>query len=330
MPDLITRANARTYIARIIGGANDPKILDAADEFITSASQEWNNAKDWNFLLRDTSLGFTVATVTIPAADDATTHGLVLTAPSVGAFDAINIGIAITAIASVIADGTTVASYTRTADGSIDTITLSLATLNATELTGDTAVTLTFSGDIPLIAGVNEYNLPLDIDKPYGLRLTSNKWPLEYCQYREWNRKVNDQTVRGTVELYTIFNPHSWLTAARAQKRLRVFRTPARADTIHMQYYRNMNEDADPIDMYPYYLYSFLDYCRYLLLLSKNAHDDRLPQIETRAKAAMQNAMNDDDEHTEDEDLRMKSQQEMGNAARPLWNNGPFYPDYGF
>ncbi len=316
MSNGISRANARIYVARIVGGANDPKVLDMADDAILGGSQDWNNSKKWNFLLKDTSLGFTVPSVVL-ASGNAT-----VSAPSTGAFDGVNTGVTVSG--TNITAGTTVSSYTRNADGTLASIVLSIAP------TGNGTVTLTFGPDIPIIAGTQEYNAPTDFDEPYGARLLVNRWPLEYVQYREWNRKVNDQTVQGTIELYTVYNPLSFSVQNYRQKRLRVFRIPSQADTMHLQYFRNLVDDADPIDMFQNYLYKFLDYCQWLLLLKKNAHDDRLPQIEAHAQANLQACMTDDEELSDDEETRIKSQMEMGNNARPLWNNGPYYPDFGW
>lgn len=318
MANGISRANARTYIARIVGGAASPQILDMADEAILAGAQDWTNARKWNFLLKDTALGFSVAACTGNSAT--------ITAPSSGAFDAVNVGVTVTVSgnSAALAVGTTVSSYTRSADGTVATITLSNAVTSSTGV-----YTMTFSGDIPLIAGTQEYNAPTDFDSPYIARLLTNKWALVYVPYHEWQRKVNDQTVRGTVEGYTIYNPVSFGTQNYMQKRLRVFMIPSASDTLHLQYFRNINASSDPVDMFQNYLYPFLDYCQWLLLLKKSAHDDRLPQIEERARGALTAAMVDDEEISEDWDVTMKSQMEMGFMGRPLWGNGQFYPDYG-
>jgi hypothetical protein len=220
--------------------------------------------------------------------------------------------------------GTTVASYTRNKDGTVATIVLSAAPA------AGSPITLTFGPDIPIQVGVNEYNAPSDFRKPYHARLTSRvRWPLSYIEYRDWNRVVLDQTTRGAIEAYTVYNPVSPLTQNFGTKRLRVFRIPHLTDTMFVQYYRVFMPLADPLDFPNAYLYSFLKYAQWKLAEMKNSLDTRLPSLEKVGLAGLAGSMVDDEEETEDMEIRMKSQIEAAGEIRPLWTNGEFFPDYG-
>jgi len=308
----ITQQNAKIYIARPIGGAGNAEGIALAGDCLLRGFNDWQQ-RDWEYLLRDNVDGFTVASCVL------TSGSPTVTAPSANTLDGVNIGVTVTGSGTGIPAGTTVLSYTRNADGSIASITLS-ANATASE-----TVTLTFSGNIPIIAGVQDYNLPTDFYRHYGARLLTNiKWGLEFVRPREWNRKTLDQTIRSTPTLYTIFNPKTALTQNKGVYRLRLYPVPATADTLKLEYYRRFDTTADPLDMEASTLYEFLDYCRNLLILTKRSFDDpdsaaaQIKEITDRAKAR-------DEEVTEDEDIRLKSQIEMGSVYnKPLYTNGEF------
>lgn len=313
----MTRANAIIYITRALGGAANSAITDMAEECLLRGFNDWQNEKDWEFLLKDVSNSFTVDSC-VTAIGSPT-----ISAPASAAFDGINIGITVTGTG--IPASTTVSSYTRNTDGTVATITLSAnATANGT-------VTLTFGGTIPVIANVQDYNLPTDFFRHYGVRLTNPvKWPLEFIRPRNWNRVTLSQTVTGPPSLYTIFNAQSNLTQNRGTYRLRLYPIPGANDIIQLEYYRRLNVNSDPLDMEGTQLYKFLDYCRGLLITTKRGFDQPDLAI-ANAEHALLKAKAKDEEATEDEDVRMKSQIETGgNINRPLWQNGPFLPDYGW
>ena len=315
----ISRANAKLYIARIIGGGGTGDNIALAEEILLRAFIDWQNEKDWEFLLKDVSNNFTVDSCV-------TSSGLpTISAPVTAAFDGINIGITVTGTG--IPASTTILSYTRGSDGTVNQITLS------NNATGSSTVTLTFGGTIPVRIGVQDYNLPTDFYKHYGVRFTSTlKWPLMFVRPRDWNRITLDQTVQGSPELYTIFNPVSPLTQNKGVYRLRLYRIPSATDTLLVQYYRKFDALADPIDMDSVYLYKFLDYCRSLILSVKKGFDDPASYA-AEAFQGLQKAKSSDEAVTEDQDVRMKSQMEMNNDFRmPLWSNGAFtpFPDYGW
>ncbi len=315
----ISRANAQKYVAGILGGARSSQMMDAAEEALLRSFEDWQAAKFWRFLLKDTARGFRVTGVT------ATLASAVVNAPTSGALDAVNVGVTVTISSgtATLAAGTTVLSYTRNTDGTLATITLS----NSFGGTTNTNATLTFGGDIPIIAGTQEYNAPPDFQSFYHGRTLVNKWPLSYIEYRDWNRAVTDHTVQGVVEAITVYNPDSELTQGYGTKRLRTFRISSLSDTLYMQYYRVFSKLADPLDIPDDIQYKFLDYASWRLLERKTAHDDRLPQIEKMALGSLAQAMANDEEETEDEDNGMKSQMEVfgqNGGRRPLWSNGPF------
>lgn len=51
----MTYANAKIYVARIIGGQNDTNVLAWAGDSIQASIQDWNTEHDWKFLLQDNS-----------------------------------------------------------------------------------------------------------------------------------------------------------------------------------------------------------------------------------------------------------------------------------
>src|SRR5258706_7637321 len=91
----MTVVAAKTYVARIIGGASSQEILDMAGEAILRSYQDWQAQKYWRFLLKDTSVVPTITGVTATAAS------AVINAPSTGALDAVNI-----ALTSTLSPGT--------------------------------------------------------------------------------------------------------------------------------------------------------------------------------------------------------------------------------
>lgn len=318
----ISRTDARTYISRVIGGANDPKVIDMAEEALIRGFSDWQTAKNWEGTLKDTSLGFSVAGLTATATS-ASVSG------TAGNLDAVNVGVTVTVTSgtATLAASTTVSSVTRNSDGTIATIVLS----NAFGGTTDTNATLNFGADIPILTGVQDYNVPGDFWKPYLAQLitTSPTWALEFIRPRYWGRRVLQATAAGLVEAYTVFNAFSPNTQHYGTKRLRIYRVPAQNATLRLTYYRKLNALSDPLDIEDVHTYKFLDLCRAILLETKRATDAPEGYIKL-ASAGLQNAMVDDEEITDDEDKRLISQMEMGDSQRPLWSNGEFNPDYGF
>lgn len=316
----MSRNAAKTYIARIIGGAGDAGVLDMAEEALQKGYSEWQTARNWEGLLKDDTLGFTVAGLT--------TISDTLAPTVAGDFDGVNIGVTVTlSVVSgtpALTTGTTVKNYLRNSTGGVATIILTNA------ITGSGTYSLTFTGDIPIIQGIQDYNLPPDFFRAYTARLISNKqWPVDFVRPRYWNKRTINDQVQGVVEAYTIFNSISSNTQGNGTKRLRVYRIPASADILRLTYYRMFNVLADPIDMEDDFLYKFLDFCSAILLDRKRAQDNPSGYM-AEVMSNMQAAMVADEETTEDEDIRLISQMEMGDTQKPLWTNGQFNSDYGY
>lgn len=316
----ITLVNAKIYVARIIGGgANSQESLDMAGESILRGYQDWQNKKFWRFLLKDTSNTTAVTGVT------ATGASAVVNAPSTGALDFVNVGQTVTIAAgtATLVAGTTVSSFTRNTDGTIASITLSNSFGGSTNANA----TLTFSVNIPITVGTNDYNLPNDFNAPFSALTLTNKFTLTWRDQRWWDRTITDQTVRGRPTDYTTYNPYSELTQNFGTHRLKFDRAPDTADTLLLRYYRGFNPSSTNIDMPDEFLYQFLDYCRNILLATKRAQDD--PQSYANSvKEASEGAAETDEENTDDNDSEMgiKSQYEVGDFNRALWGNGPFDP----
>lgn len=320
----ITRTNAKKYIAKGIGAALDSEVLQMAEEALQRGFADWQSAKNWYFMLKDTAAGFIINNVVT------TINNPVIPSPVVGAFDGINPGIGVSASNL---PATTVLSVTRNVDGTTASI-----TVVGTGPTSSSTVPLTVAGDIPLQNNIQEYALPTDFLEPYHMRMLFKRLPLDYIQYRYWNMKIIDHTIGGLPVAYTVYNPVSAETQNFGTYRVRVFRIPNDGttnvgtpyDVATLQYYRQFNFNSDPLDIPDRYLYKFLDYCQWLLLLKKNSEDTRLPAMQAQAQSALQSAMTDDEELAEEEgQQRLISQMEGGLVPRPLWSNSQFSIYYG-
>lgn len=325
MPMTVT--DAKSYIAGIIGGSNDPKALIRAAEALARAYTDWEIQKFWTFLLKDTRHTTLASAGTI-------TNGVAVVAPlTTGAFDFVNIGQTVTVTAdgspdTTLAADTTVSSYTRGSDGVITSITLSNAfAVAGGGSTTSTGVTLTFSADIPLRDSVGEYNVPLDFAGGYTSRLIDGPMtPVKYVDQRWWDKITLDQTLTGVPEAYTTYNPISEGAQNFGTSRLQVFKTPDGSYTLRLRYFRRFNQTGTYIDVPDQYLYQFLDYASSLMLTKKRAQDDpnafaRQTQNAFEGSQQADEQPNDDD----DGDIRLKSPYEQG-ADRPIVGNGSFDP----
>lgn len=313
-----TTVAAKEYIAHIIGGgAESQESLDMASEALLRGYADWQAKKFWRFLLKDTSATTAVSAVT------ATASSAVVNAPSAGAFDFTNVGqtVTISAGTATLVAGTTISLVTRGADGVVTSITLS----NAFGGTTNSNATLTFSANIPITAGTNDYSLPNDFNAPYIARLTVAPRILTYRDQRYWDRVIVNLTVRGTPSEYTTYNPVSELSQNFGSYRMKFDRIPDVADELFVRYYRKFNTTGTYIDMPDDILYVFLDYCRNILLATKKAQED--PQAYAQnVLSASEQADKSDEENTDDNDTDqyLKSAWEMGDFNRPVWGNGGF------
>lgn len=316
----MTLVAAKTYVARIIGGAASSAALDMAGEAIIRAYQDWQAAKFWTFLLKDTSRPTYVTSCVCTASSGS------LTPPSSGALDFVNVGQGVTVLSgtATLAAGTTVTAYTRNTDGTIATVTLSNA------FGGTTATqTLIFSADIPLVKGTGEYNLPNDLNGTYTARLidsTGTRAWLKFIDQRYWDKLTTDQTLQGIPEAYAIYNPASESGQSFGHKRMQIFKTPdASTYVVRVRYFRAFDTSATNIDIPDDYLYKFLDYARSLLLEAKRAQDDPAGYLRSTGDSFSQAQQNDEQPNDDDDnDARLKSPYESGDYRGPLVGNGEF------
>lgn len=306
----MTLTDAKTYVAKIIAGQNDANILSAAGEAITATYNKWGSLRDWTFLLRDTSESTSIASCVV-AGD-----GITVTNATTGAMNAVNIGQTVTGYsggpADPVATPVLVDSLTEGSSG-VTAFVLSIAVTPGT-------YTLTFSADIPVNASQQRYNLPLDFSKPYSARLLTLRTPLTYVKKREINRKVFDHTSTGLPEAYTTFRPHPF-NASSQHTHLDLFRIPSADDTLRLLYYRVFDTSATTLDIPDSYLYDFLDDARVRLLKSKAENDPRLAPLMAETQLALARIVEDDEVETEDEDLRLMSQMEVGANRRAIYHD---------
>ncbi len=316
----MTLVNAKIYVARIIGGAGYNDVIAMAGEAIQRAYLEWETNKFWRFLLKDTTNTTAVTGVTANPALSG-----VVNAPSAGSFDFVNVGqtVTISSGTATLAADTTVSVVTRGLDGVVTSITLS----NNFGGTTNTNATLTFSANIPIIAGTNDYALPNDFSAPFTARLLTTPRVLIWRDIRFWDRMIVNRDRQGTPSEYTTYNPYSDLTQNYGTTRAEFDVIPSTNDTLILRYYRKFNTSATTLDIPDTYLYQFLDTARRFLLEAKLAQDDPQAYIES-VRASEGRAQADDEEPTDDADAEttMKSQFEMGANNRPLWTNGDFDP----
>lgn len=300
----MTLTAAKSYVAKIIAGQNDANLLAAAGDAINATYAKWEGIKDWTFLLKDTSETTSVASCVV-AVD-----GLTVTNATVGALNAVNKGQTVTGYAG--GSGTiTIASITEGSTG-VTAFTLSSAVTPGT-------YTLTFSADIVVTANQQRYNLPLDFSKPYLAYLSVLKVTLEYIKKRELYRKVTDPALAGYTSFYTTFRPHSFNSSSQ-HTHMDLFRVPSAADLLRLLYYRGFNTTDTNIDIPDTYLYVFLDDARVHLVKQKADNDPRLPVLIADVETGIARCIADDEVETEDEDLRLQSQMEMGfGMDRPIY-----------
>jgi hypothetical protein len=300
-----------------------------AEEAIQRAYLDWQAAKFWTFLLKDTS---TAPTMTVKTVD--VVGGTDYLEPSVaGGANHVNVG------QTFIAGGmggennhypaattvVTITSYSRDATGNITKIYTSPA---PTAQNPNNSHTVTLSADIPIKSGTADYNLPADFNSSYTLRhIEGSKDWLKYIEQRYWDRITSDQTINGQAEAYTTYNPISELTQNYGEKRLRLFRTPDSDGLLRLRYFRKFDTAKATIDIPDEYLYKFLDHARAMLIEVKRAADDPSGFMAS-ARASFEDAKANDEAPNDDDDsdARLKSPYESGEYRGPIVNNGQFDP----
>lgn len=281
-----TRLQASQYIARALGAEANTTQLSAALDALYSAIQEWNLRRDWRFLLQDTADGFSVASCTI-AVD-----GITVTTSVTDGFVGVNVGQTVTGT-GVVAN-TTVSSITSTT-----VIVLSAASTPGT-------VTLTFSGDIPVIAGTATYHLPTPFKRPYTARVVSgSERTLEWKDQRELDRMFQNQAATSLPSFYNLFNSTTF-SQARQNGKIRLFPLPSASETLRVRYYRPIAEptaDGTYLDVPDRYVYALLETSRWHYLKNHDSETARLDLTAQKAEQLYIRCAADDEGETEDRDI---------------------------
>jgi hypothetical protein len=170
----ITLEDAKIEVARTLGGQNDPDELRAAGEAINRAIKTWNRENTWDFMRLDNLSNFTVAAITSSGAGN-----VILTTTVPNGFANVYVG-------------TTVSGTSIVAGTKVLTKTSNTVIVVDTNLAGAiVAATLTFTGPIPIIAGVSDYALPYRVMKPSYARLVNARLYLDYVRSRMANMIVD-------------------------------------------------------------------------------------------------------------------------------------------
>jgi hypothetical protein len=287
----MTRTDAKTYIARALSGSSETEQLAHAQDALFAAIQEWNLRHDWSFRLMDTSGGFSVATCTLT--------GTALTTSATNGFAGVNIG--------QTATGATIGTVTVTAIVSSTAVTVSGGSDGGPE-------TLTFSADIPIIAGTDTYNLPSPVKRPYSARLVTSNRNLDYKEQRTIDREYTNLSVGGTPYCYNLFNSMAFSTSYQNGK-IRVFPVPSDADTLRARFHTPIPEpggESAVLEVLDRYVYALLELGRYYFLKNSDSENPRTGEYKERGEFLLRKAISDDREGTHDNDMVMVPYIEWG------------------
>ena len=289
-------SDAYTYVARGLSFAgSDADRIASAKDGIKAAIEEWNLRRDWRYLLMDTRNGFTVAACT---SNGATPSVITTTTPN--GFAGVNIGQTATGLSGTI----TVVSV-----GSTN------LTLTAAEMVTGGPVTLTFSGDIPIVVGSDLYNLPTTIKRIYSVRLLTNERTLSWKDEREIDRKYISQTQQVVPAFYNNFNDASF-SPVKPYGRLRIFPISSVTDTCRVRYYRPIvqpSSDSDVLDMPERYTFGMLILAKYYFLTGYNAENARTGEMKERGEFLFKQAVKDDHYASADRDVVLIAQVDWDN-----------------
>lgn len=289
----MTRLQAVTFIVRPVSHTPGANELTRGQEALEDAIEQWNVRHDWNYLLMDTSNAFSVGSCTIDV------DGVTVT--STGSLQAVNVGVTVTGTG--VPAGTTVSA--RSQSGATVTLTLSAASTPGT-------VTLTFGGNIPILAGVDTYYMPSPFKRHGTARTLTNPRKLEWKSQPEIDMMFARQSDQGPPDFYNIFNPTSFSQALNAVAR--VFPIPQAADTAVFRFFRPIAipaADGEYLDMPDRYVRPLLWMGRYFFLLAEEGDTARTQQYGSLGEQAFRWALADDDPQSADDDMRIKSQMEV-------------------
>lgn len=296
---MLSYTNAQTNVARILGASGDTVQLAAAADSLLEAIQEWNIRHDWSYLLMDSSNALSITGCT---SDGLTPATITTTVPN--GFAGINIGQTITNSALATS---TVVSITST---TVIVLAGALATGSGT---------MSFSANIPMIAGTDTYNLPSPIGRPYSARTLANEQTLTYKEQREIDRVYLIQSSNRTPVFYNLFNTASFSTT-RQNGKIRLFPIPSAGDTLLVRYYRPIAEPtsgSDNLDVPDQYVYALLALAKYFFLRDHDAESARLQEVKERAELQFRQVVARDEQRTEDNDMGLVPQMDH-NSYRNL------------
>lgn len=308
----MTRADAKNYIARVLSAVQSQQAQIWAEESLQRAFTDFQLARNWEFLLKDTSGTRTIGTLSY------STSSKVVTPPQDISFEGLNIGQ--TLYAGVFTGGKNViASIAYDPDTHLI---VSFTLTNYPAASGASVTTTT--DDIPINVGQTDYNLPPDMYAPSTTRiLGSAGYKVEYIRNGTWYRAATSPDTNGVVDFYSLFNKYSPASTGNGMTKLRLRKPPAKADTLRIEYFRTFDRDSDPLDIPDDYLYKFLDYCRALILEVRRATEDP-GAYSARAIAGLASSALADQEPVDDEDLGLISQMSVYSGNRTIWTNGPY------
>ena len=299
----MTRADAKNYIARVISAVQSQQAQIWAEESLQRAFTDFQLAKNWEFLLKDTSNTRTVGGWTFATNNKTYSSG------DVSGLRGLNVGQTI--YSSAFTDGVnTVHSITYDETGIPTGFTL-------TNYPGsNVTAAVTCTDDITIVPGQQDYNLPADFYAPSTTRILGDDGKvIEYVRNGPWYRAAQAADTSGVVEWYSLFNPLSPATTGGGVTKMRLRFPPANGGTIRIEYFRAFDRDSDPLDMPDDYLYKFLDYCRALVLESRAAAEQ--PAAYTnRALQGLTSAALADAEQVDDEDIGLYSQMDIFRGRR--------------
>lgn len=304
----MTYANAYAYVARALSSysSNDTDRTDSAKDAIAAAIAEWNVRRDWNFLRMDTRNGFSVAACTLASGT--------LTTSTAHGFAGVN--------PTQTATGATIGTVTVTTVNSTTSLTVTGGVNNGPE-------SMTFSADIPVVSGTDEYNFPSDIKRAYSVRLIgSYERPLSYRDQRFIDRVYFNQSAQNRVPyFYNTFNDDTY-SAGKQYGKLRLFPSPGSDDTCRVKYFKNIatpSADADVLEVPDRMVYGLLTLARYYYLMGYDAETQRLAHLERRAEFLFNRAQRDDRMITQDKDLVAVPYHEWGAYVLPQFDDQATY-----
>lgn len=305
----LTRLQAKQFIARALGAEGNATQLSAAQDALFAAIEEWNLRRSWNFLKMDTSDGFSVLLCTSDGGTPAT-----ITTTTTDGFAGVNIGQTITNSALATS---TVASITST---TVIVLAGALATGSGT---------MAFSGDIPITASSDTYNLPTAFKQPYVCRIVSgNERTLDWMDQNVIDKMFQNQAMTQTPAFYNLFNK-STFSQTRQNGKIRFFPFPATSETARVRYFRPIAQpsaDGTFLDLPDRYTYALLELGRWHYLKNHDAEIERMNQTYEKAKELYQFCAADDEGESLDRDVVLVAQADHASSHQIITDEVAGWP----